>query len=124
MARSGRRSCTASRRARHPRPTSTSPPRCTSSCATWSSPGVVDGVHDCSDGGLAVALAEMAIARRDCGVAVVPDGEVPAPAWFFGESASRVVVAVDPVDLDDVLTRARDARIPARDAGMTGGDRA
>ena len=32
-------------------------------------------------------------------------------------------MAVDPVDLDDVLTRARDARIPARDAGMTGGRR-
>ena len=83
---------------------------------------LVSAVHDVADGGLAVAITEMAI-HGDCGVAVVPDGEVPAPAWCFGESASRVVVAVDPVDLDDVLTRARDARIPARDAGMTGGTR-
>src|SRR5262245_17051557 len=83
---------------------------------------VVSAVHDVADGGLAVALTEMAI-HGECGFAVVPETDVPAPAWCFGESASRVVVAVEPVDLEALLTRAREARVPARDAGMTGGPR-
>jgi phosphoribosylformylglycinamidine synthase len=82
----------------------------------------VSAVHDVADGGLAVALAEMAIAG-DCGAAVVPDGDVAPAPWCFAESASRVVLTVDPVGLEEVLTRARDARVPARDAGMTGGGR-
>ena len=54
---------------------------------------LVDGVHDCSDGGLAVALAEMAIAGG-CGFQVaIPDGPVADAAWCFGESASRVVLS-------------------------------
>ena len=54
---------------------------------------VVDGVHDCSDGGLAVALAEMAIAG-ECGADVSLDVDlVPAVSWF-SESASRVVLSV------------------------------
>ena len=49
----------------------------------------------CSDGGLAVALAEMAIAG-ECGFTVALGSElVPSLAWF-SESASRVVVALDP----------------------------
>ena len=61
------------------------------SCATaWS-----HGVHDCADGGLAVALAEMAIAG-EVGFTVAPEAGVPAAAWCFSESASRVVLAVDP----------------------------
>jgi phosphoribosylformylglycinamidine synthase len=82
----------------------------------------VSAVHDVADGGLAVALTEMAIAG-ECGLAVVPDGDLVPAAWCFAESASRVVVTVDPVGLEEVLTRARDARVPARDAGMTGGAR-
>src|SRR5262249_28815120 len=48
--------------------------------------GVVDGVHDCSDGGLAVALAEMAIGG-DCGF----DVDIGGALECFSESASRVV---------------------------------
>jgi phosphoribosylformylglycinamidine synthase len=80
----------------------------------------VSAVHDVADGGLAVALTEMAIAGN-CGLAVVPDGDLVPAAWCFAESASRVVVTAAPVGLEEVLTRARDARVPARDAGMTGG---
>ena len=40
--------------------------------------------------GLAVALAEAAI-TGGCGFAVAPDRELPAAAWCFAESASRVV---------------------------------
>jgi phosphoribosylformylglycinamidine synthase len=83
---------------------------------------VVDGVHDCSEGGLAVALAEMAILGT-CGARVALTTELlPALAWF-SESASRVVLSVEPDRLDEVLARARSAAVPASDIGVAGGDR-
>ena len=86
---------------------------------------VVTGVHDCSDGGLAVALAEMAFAGG-CGFDVGPEGSlaelVPAVACF-SESANRVVVVVDEARLDDILGRAADAGVPAAAIGVAGGDR-
>jgi len=80
--------------------------------------GLVDGVHDCSDGGLAVALAEMAIAG-ECGFDVSIGGALEC----FSESASRVVCTVDPTLVDEVLSRAGTAGVPATDVGEAGGDR-
>jgi phosphoribosylformylglycinamidine synthase len=85
----------------------------------------VDGVHDCSDGGLAVALAEMAITGR-CGFRVDLPGDVPvgppALAWF-SESASRVVLSVEPGHLETVLARVESARVQAAVIGTAGGER-
>ena len=82
---------------------------------------LVDGVHDCSDGGLAVALAEMAIAGG-CGFQVaIPDGPVADAAWCFGESASRVVLSVAPELVPDVLARAAGRGVPGADLGEAGG---
>ena len=76
---------------------------------------VVDGVHDCSDGGLAVALAEMAIAGG-CGFDVAAagslEGLVPAVACF-AESANRVVLCADGCRVDEILSRAESAGVPA-----------
>jgi phosphoribosylformylglycinamidine synthase len=80
--------------------------------------GLVDGAHDCSDGGLAVALAEMAIAG-ECGFDVTIGGALEC----FSESASRVVCAVDPVLVDEVLSRAGATGVPAADIGEARGDR-
>jgi phosphoribosylformylglycinamidine synthase len=83
---------------------------------------VVRGVHDVSDGGLAVALAEMAVAGG-CGFGVELRSElVPALAWF-SESASRVVLAVDPAGADALVEQARAANVPAQRLGTAGGDR-
>jgi phosphoribosylformylglycinamidine synthase len=58
--------------------------------------GVVDSVHDCSDGGLAVALAEKAFAKGvGARVNVVSNG-LPAEFVLFGEDASRIVLSCDP----------------------------
>ncbi len=84
----------------------------------------VSGVHDCSDGGLAVALAEMAIAGG-CGFRVeLPAAEpiVPALGWF-SESTSRVVLAIADEHLDGVLARAEAAGVPAAVIGTGGGAR-
>jgi phosphoribosylformylglycinamidine (FGAM) synthase-like enzyme len=82
----------------------------------------VSGVHDCSDGGVAVALAEMAFGGG-VGFTVACEGGMPAAAWCFSESASRVVVSVDARPLPRVLRRAADAGIHAVDLGAAGGDR-
>jgi phosphoribosylformylglycinamidine synthase II len=82
----------------------------------------VAGVHDCSDGGLAVALAEMAFGG-DTGFTVASETGIPAAAWCFGETASRIVCAVAPAAVDGVLERARAAGVRAVDLGVAGGDR-
>ena len=83
---------------------------------------VVNGVHDCADGGLSVTLAEMAFAGGT-GFTVTPEPGIPTAAWCFAESASRIVLAVAPDRLADVLRRAGDAGVRAVDLGTAGGDR-
>ena len=55
--------------------------------------GLATAVHDCSDGGLAVALAEMAMASG-IGATVNQLNDVPPAASFFGEDQGRYVVTV------------------------------
>jgi phosphoribosylformylglycinamidine synthase len=93
--------------------------------------GRLGGVHDCADGGLAVALAEMAFGSDvgfsvDLGrVPVEPDaaGALTPAEICFSESTSRVVLAISRADLDAVLGAAAVAGVPAADIGEAGGDR-
>jgi phosphoribosylformylglycinamidine synthase subunit PurL len=83
---------------------------------------VVDGVHDCSDGGLAVAVAEMAI-EANCGAELSrPTELVPALTWF-SESTSRVVVCVPEPRVEEVLARTRAGGVEAVDIGVATGER-
>jgi phosphoribosylformylglycinamidine synthase len=83
----------------------------------------VTGVHDVSDGGLAVALAEMAIAgEAGFKVELYYDGCSPAEACF-AEPASVVVCCVDPKETAAVCGEAAAAGVPARVVGTAGGDR-
>ena len=54
--------------------------------------GVVRAAHDCSEGGLAVALAEMCFGR-DLGCRVHLQSRLRPDALLFGEDASRIVVS-------------------------------
>jgi phosphoribosylformylglycinamidine synthase len=74
-------------------------------------------VHDCSDGGLAVALAEMAIAGEAGFTVAIGDALA-----CFSESASRVVLSVAVDRVDAVLERAAAASVPAAVVGEAGGD--
>ena len=88
--------------------------------------GRLRSAHDCSDGGLAVALAECAFGSGGIGFdAAVPDpsGEGGLAAALYGESASQIVVAVRETEADTVLDRAAGAGVPAQVLGRTGGDR-
>jgi phosphoribosylformylglycinamidine synthase len=82
----------------------------------------VTGVHDVSDGGLAVALAEMAIASETgARVEFHYDDCTPAEACF-AESQSVVIVSVDPERSAEVLGRIAASGVPAKMIGTAGGD--
>ena len=89
---------------------------------------LVRSAHDCSDGGLAVTLAECTFDTAGIGadvsidgVSVAGDVEINRAAALFGESASRVVVSVAPDAATEVLKRATTVGVPARVIGRTGG---
>ena len=83
--------------------------------------GTALAVHDASDGGLLVALAEMALAGN-IGCELSADcGDVPAHAFWFGEDQARYIVAVKASEAVDVLEKARASGIPALRLGVTGG---
>jgi phosphoribosylformylglycinamidine synthase subunit PurL len=83
---------------------------------------LVTAVHDCSDGGLLVALAEMAMAGDMGAEIALPPLQVPAHAFLFGEDQARYVVACAAGDLDTVLRAAQAAGVPAVHLGATCGD--
>jgi phosphoribosylformylglycinamidine synthase len=83
--------------------------------------GLVAACHDLSDGGLAVALAEMAMAGRRGAVLEPPAGETPTAAWLFGEDQARYLLAVDAKQAAAVLARARAVGVPAATVGRVGG---
>ncbi len=79
---------------------------------------LVDGVHDLSDGGLGLALAEMMVkSGTGCRVA-----GISGHAELFGEGPSRVLVSVPPACLTTVRERCADAGAPAAELGVGGGD--
>ncbi len=84
--------------------------------------GIADTVHDLSDGGLAVALAEMAMAGGiGAALPAAPDG-VPAHAYLFGEDQARYLIAVPAEAAADLLYSASAQGIDAATVGIVGGD--
>jgi phosphoribosylformylglycinamidine synthase len=108
--------------------------------------GLVKSAHDCSEGGLAVCLAESCIsqlvaretprligAQIDLSAVAAAcdrrkDGADTAPlqirpdALLFGETQSRIVVTCQPLDAVKVVERARLMGVPAVQIGRVGGD--
>jgi phosphoribosylformylglycinamidine synthase len=78
--------------------------------------------HDCGDGGLAVALAESAIAGGT-GFAVSIAGDLPPHVALFSESASRAVVTVTAERASELEDLASALRVPMSWLGETGGPR-
>jgi phosphoribosylformylglycinamidine synthase subunit PurL len=87
---------------------------------------LLQSAHDCSDGGLAVTLAECAFDTGGIGVTVdlaASGSALRPPAVLFGESASRAVVSVRPENVPALLQLAGELRVPAARIGRTGGSR-
>ncbi len=92
--------------------------------------GAVKSAHDCSDGGLAVALAECCISQqvaretpRLIGAEIDLTGVAATrlDALLFGESQGRVVISVSELNAHKVLAQAKILGVPARQLGTAGG---
>jgi len=81
--------------------------------------GLLRSAHDCSDGGIAVTLAESCFDTGGVGARVT----LQAASELFSETASRIVVSVDASQEEALLARAAAAGLPARRIGTTGGSR-
>jgi phosphoribosylformylglycinamidine synthase len=86
------------------------------------SQGLVASAHDCSDGGLAICLAESALAGG-CGFRVGLTGDLPPHLALFSESVSRAVVSVEPGRAPALEALAARREIPFSRLGETGGAR-
>lgn len=82
--------------------------------------GVLRSAHDCSDGGLAVALAECCIAGR---VGFTGDFAVKGrwDAALFGEAQSRIIVSLTPDRLAALERICQEEGVPWLRLGITGG---
>ena len=81
--------------------------------------GVVDSVHDCSDGGIAVALAEEALPKGVGARVNLPSSALFAEYSLFGEDASRVLVTCDPGKVERIKEVAGRHGITAEVIGET-----
>ena len=84
--------------------------------------GRITAAHDLSDGGLAVALAEMAIssglgAKLDAG-----PKDLPPHGFWFGEDQARYVITAPAAGADKLIADAKAAGVPIATIGVTGGN--
>jgi phosphoribosylformylglycinamidine synthase subunit PurL len=86
--------------------------------------GLVKSAHDCSEGGLAVALAECCLnPERLFGAEIrLNAGGTPATTALFNESQSRIVISVAAGDLAATLAILREREVPFQQLGKVGGD--
>jgi phosphoribosylformylglycinamidine synthase len=100
--------------------------------------GLIKGAHDCSDGGLAVCVAESCISQLvaretprliggtvDLSSLKAEEGQPPLrlDALLFGETQSRVVVTCGPLEAVKVVERAKLMGVPAMQIGSVGGNK-
>jgi len=94
--------------------------------------GLVKSAHDCSEGGLAVALAESSISQliaretpRLIGATIDLSAitGVRLDALLFGETQSRIVITCKAIDAVKVVERAKLMGVPAQPIGKVGGDK-
>ncbi|MBT4041284.1 MAG: phosphoribosylformylglycinamidine synthase II, partial [Rhodospirillales bacterium] len=85
--------------------------------------GAVTACHDISDGGLLVAIAEMALAGN-IGCKVEPNmvHECPLNDWLFGEDQARYIVTTSEEGAGTLIAAARNADVSALIIGETGGN--
>ncbi|MGH7989483.1 MAG: AIR synthase related protein, partial [Limisphaerales bacterium] len=101
--------------------------------------GLVKSAHDCSEGGLAVCLAESCISQlvaretpRLIGAQIdltkwegrrVADPKIRCDVLLFGETQSRIVISCNALDAVKAVERAKLLGVPAMQIGKVGGDK-
>ena len=93
--------------------------------------GLVKSAHDCSEGGLAVAIAESCFNPKqrfgaeihlDVGAPLSGAAAGAAATTLFNESQSRIVISVTPADLEKTISILEKAVVPFHKLGKVGGD--
>ena len=90
-------------------------------CRELIAAGIAKSAHDCSDGGMAVAVAESALIG-DIGADIAAYIATNRDAVLFGEGQSRIIVSVAPADLDAVSRICAANNVPWARIGRVGGD--
>jgi phosphoribosylformylglycinamidine synthase subunit PurL len=83
--------------------------------------GRITASHDISDGGLAIALAEMAMAGNRGVKIKVWTAEDQAHGWLFGEEQARYVITCKDEHFEDILGEAAGLHIEVYPLGRVGG---
>lgn len=84
--------------------------------------GKIAACHDIADGGLIIALSEMAMAAQKGMKVTVETHNVPDHAFAFGEDQGRYILSVAADQAEAILKAASDHNIPAQNIGTIGGD--
>ena len=82
--------------------------------------GRLTACHDLSDGGLACAAADMALASK-IGIKLAHEGDVPMHGFLFGEDQARYLIAAKKEDAIAILQDAKADDIPIQVVGLGGG---
>ncbi len=86
--------------------------------------GLVRSAHDCSEGGLAVALAECCMSGQNIvGASINLDSDIRKDSLLFGESQSRVIISSDETGAKEIEALARKHNVGFSIIGKTGGDK-
>ena len=79
----------------------------------------IAAAHDLSDGGLAVAISEMALAAKVGATVNIPEDHF---VHLFSETPGRILIAIESEKVDELIGRAIDLEITTTRIGKTGGD--
>jgi phosphoribosylformylglycinamidine synthase len=86
--------------------------------------GLLTSAHDCADGGLAVALAELcfsSLGRDAIGAEVELKGALSPTALLFSESPSRIVISFEPAGMESIRQIAAAHNVPFEILGAVSG---
>ena len=93
-------------------------------CVEAAEAGLLQSAHDCSDGGLAVALAEncfSTLGRSSIGAHIELEGSLSSTVTLFSESPSRIIVSVDSTNLVELGSIAGKNKTPVAVIGRVTG---
>jgi phosphoribosylformylglycinamidine synthase len=92
--------------------------------------GLINSAHDCSEGGLAVTLAECCILNSSQKIGAIIDllpshfpFSLGTDGLFFGETQSRIVVSCRPEDFNQIRDLAHKNKVPLAKLGKIEGDK-
>ncbi|MBL7158155.1 MAG: phosphoribosylformylglycinamidine synthase subunit PurL [Candidatus Omnitrophica bacterium] len=87
--------------------------------------GIISSAHDCSEGGLTVALAESCVtnAKRLTGATINIDTQsMRLDGMLFGEAPSRIIVSLDKKNSENLKAICEKANVPYLELGRVGGE--